>query len=112
MSLRSKINAAVNKAFAAVDDLAVTATLSSKSVSSYDFAARGTVATTSTRTVEVIIQSIQKPSGDGFTTTALMKSGPDLSVYDTLTVGSTIYNIIDYTDDEFVITAILVREKA
>lgn len=112
MSLRSKLRAAVNQAFSAVGDLVVTATLSSKDVSSYDFSARGTVSTSSTQTVDVIIQSIKKPSGDGFTVNALMKSGPDLSVYDTLTVGSTVYNIADYTDDEFVITAILVREKS
>jgi hypothetical protein len=112
MSLSAKINAAVNKAFLAVGDLAVTATLSSRSVSSYDFASRGVVSTSSTSSVEVIIQSIQKPSGDGFSVTALMKSGPDLSGYDTLTVGSDVYSITDYSDDNFVITAILIREKS
>lgn len=111
MSLKSKIRAAVNKAFAAVDDLVVVATLSTKNVSGYDFSARGTVSTTGTTSVEVIIQSTQKPSGDGFTTTALMKSGVDLSVYDTLTVGATSYSIVDYTDDGFTISAIIVREK-
>lgn len=111
MSLKSKIRAAVNKAFSAVDDLVVTASLSTKNVSGYDFSARGVVSTSGTTSVEVIIQSTQKPSGDGFTTTALMKSGVDLSVYDTLTVGLINYNIVDYTDDGFVVTAILVREK-
>ena len=111
MSLRAKINAAVNKAFNAVDDLVVLATLSTRNVTTYDFAARGTVSSSSTQTVEVIIQSTQKPGGDGFTTTALMKSGVDMGVYDTLTVGSTVYSITDYTDDTFVITAIIVREK-
>jgi environmental stress-induced protein Ves len=111
MSLNAKITAAVNKAFAAVGDLVVLATLSSKSVSDYDFSARGLVASTTTQTVEVVIQSTQKPSGDGFTTTALLKSGPDLSVYDTLTVGSDVYNIVDSKDDTFIITLIIVREK-
>jgi len=111
MSLRSKIRAAVNKAFTAVDDLVVVATLSTKNVSGYDFSLRGTVAVSSTSSVEVIIQSTQKPSGDGFTTTALMKSGVDLSVYDTLTVDSTSYSIVDYTDDGFTISTIIVREK-
>jgi len=112
MSLKAKIIAAVNKAFAAVDDLAVVATLSTKSVSGYDFASRGVVASTGSNSVEVIIQSTQKPAGDGFTTTALMKSGVDLSVYDTLEVDGLIYNITDYTDDGFVITAIIVKEKS
>lgn len=111
MSLKAKIKAAVNKAFAAVDDLAVLASLSSRNVTDYDFSARGVVSTQSRATVEVIITSTQKPSGEGFTTTALMKSGVDLSVYDTLTVGSEVYNIVDYTDDNFVITAIIVKEK-
>lgn len=111
MSLKAKIRAAVNKAFIAVDDLVVVATLSTKNVSGYDFANRGVVSTSGSQTVEVIIQSTQKPSGDGFTTTALMKSGVDLSVYDTLTADGVGYNIVDYTDDGFVITAIIVREK-
>ena len=41
-----------------------------------------------------------------------MKFGPDLSVYDTLTVGSDIYNIADYSDDGFLVTAILVKERS
>jgi hypothetical protein len=112
MSLNAKIRAAVNKAFTAVGDLVVTGTLSSRKVSSYDFANRGVVSSVSTSSVEVIIQSTQKPSGDGFTVTALMKFGPDLSVYDTLTVGSDIYNIADYSDDGFLVTAILVKERS
>lgn len=111
MSLKAKLRAAVNKAFSAVGDLVVTATLSTKSVTGYDFSGRTIISTEGSTTVDVILQSTQKPSGDGFTTVALMKSGPDLSVYDTLSVDSIIYNIVDYTDDGFVITAIVVREK-
>lgn len=111
MSLKAKINAAVDKAFSAVGDLAVTATLSSKDVSDYDFASRGTVSTSTTQTVQVIIEKTQKPSGEGFSTNALMKTGPDLSVYDTITVGTVVYNIVDYDDNGFTITAILVKEK-
>lgn len=111
MSLKAKINAAVDKAFLAVGDLAVTATLSSRDVSDYDFASRGTVSTASTQTVQVIIQKTQKPSGEGFSINSMMKTGPDLSVYDTLTVGTVVYNIVDYDDNGFTITAILVREK-
>ncbi len=43
-------------------------------------------------------------------TTAIMKSGIDLSVYDTLTVGAKSYSIVDYSDNNFVIEAQLSRE--
>jgi hypothetical protein len=39
-----------------------------------------------------------------------MKSGVDLSVYDTLTVGTKSYSIVDYSDNNFVIEAQLSRE--
>lgn len=110
MALRSKIQAAVDKAFSAVNDLVVLAKLSSKNVSSYDFTTRSTVSTSSTATVEVIIETTQRASGDGFNVSAIMKSGVDLSVYDTLTVNGKVYNIVDYSDNDFVITASLVRE--
>jgi len=110
MSLSAKVNAAVNKAFTAAGDLVKTGTLSSKNVSAYDFASRSTVSTSSTTSVEVIIETARKGSGEGFITTALMKSGVDLSVYDTLTVGGKAYNIVDYSDNNFVIEAQLSRE--
>jgi hypothetical protein len=110
MSLAAKVTAAVNKAFDKADDLVKTGTLSSKAVSTYDFANRTTVSTTKTETVQVIIQSTQKPSGEGFTVTALMKSGINLSAYDTLTVSSKIYNIVDFNDNGFTIEAILTKE--
>ena len=110
MSLSARVTASVNKAFAAAGDLVKTGTLSSKSVSSYNFGTRSTVSTTATQSVDVIIQSTQKPSGDAFTITALMKTGVDLSVYDSLTVNNKSYNIIDYNDNGFVIEAILTKE--
>lgn len=110
MALSTKLTAAVNKAFTAAGDLVKQGTLSSKVVSSYDFATRSTVSTSSSATVEVILQSTQKPSGDSFKVTAIMKSGINLSVYDTLTVDSKSYNIVDYNDNGFVIEAILAKE--
>jgi hypothetical protein len=110
MSLSARVTAAVNKAFTAAGDLVKTGTLSTKNVSGYDFATRSTVSTTGSQSVDVIIQSTQKPSGDAFTITALMKTGVDLSVYDTLTVNNKAYNIIDYSDNGFTIEAILTKE--
>jgi hypothetical protein len=110
MSLSAKVTTAVNKAFAAAGDLVKQGTLSSKSVSGYDFATRSTISTSGSIVVDVIIQSTQKPSGDGFTVTAMLRSGVNLSVYDTLTVNEKVYNIIDYSDNGFTIEAILVKE--
>jgi len=110
MSLSAKVTAAVNKAFTAAGDLVQQGTLTSKSVTTYDFSARATVSTSTTKTVDVIIQTAQKASGEGFITTALMKSGEDLSVYDTLTVGTKVFNIVDYSDNNFIIEAQLSRE--
>jgi hypothetical protein len=111
MSLKAKINAAVDKAFAAIGDLAVSGTISNKTVGSYNFATGATVGTTTSVSVTVFIQSTAKPSDGAFSSTALMKSNMSVDGYDTLTVGTTVYNITDYTDDGFVITMSLVREK-
>jgi hypothetical protein len=111
MSLKAKINAAVDRAFTAIGDLAVSATISNKTVGSYNFATGETVGTTSSKTVKVFIQSTNKPSDGAFQSTALMKSNMSVDGYDTLTVGTTVYNITDHTDDGFVITLSLTREK-
>jgi hypothetical protein len=111
MSLKAKISAAVDKAFAAIGDLAVSGTISNKTVSSYDFATGETVGSTTSKTVKVFIESTNKPSDGAFSSTAMMKSNMSVDGYDTLTVGSTVYNITDHTDDGFVIKLSLTREK-
>lgn len=111
MSLKAKVNAAVDKAFAAIGDLAVSATISNKTVSSYDFATGETVGGTSSKTVKVFIETTNKPSDGAFQSTALMKSDMSVDGYDTLTVGSTVYKITDHVDDGFVITLSLTREQ-
>jgi hypothetical protein len=110
MSLSAKVNAAVNKAFAAAGDLVKQGILYSKAVSNYDFATGKTVSQEQSLFVEVIIESTQKPSGEGFITKAIMKSGINISVYDTIVVNNITYNIIDYTDNDFVIEVILTKE--
>ena len=112
MSLSAKVTAAVNKAFTKAGDLVKSGTLSSKAVSDYNFSTKTTVSTITNQTVDVIIQSTQKPSGEGFTITAIMKSGVDLSVYDTLTVDTKSYNIVDSSDNGYTIEAILTKEVA
>ena len=41
----------------------------------------------------------------------MLKSNVKVDGYDTLTVGSTVYNITDFQDDGFVITLSMTREK-
>lgn len=110
MSLSAKVNAAVDKAFAAAGDLVKQGRLSSKKVSKYDFATRKVVSSTSVILVDVIITTNKRSSGEGFSTSAIMKSGPDLSVYDTLTVDEKSYKIVDYNDNDFIIEVELSRE--
>lgn len=110
MSLNATVTAAVNKAFTALGDLVDSGTLSSKAVSGYDFGTGNTISTTSSQAVDVIVQSTKNKTGEGFIVSALMKSGVDLSVYDTLTVNSKTYNIIDFDDNGFIIEAIIVKE--
>jgi hypothetical protein len=111
MSLRSKITAAVDKAFSAIGDLAVSGVISNKTVGSYDFTTGETVGTTTSANVTVFIQSTTKPSDGAFSSTALMKSNVSVDGYDTLTAGGTVYNITDHSDDGFVITLSLTREQ-
>jgi hypothetical protein len=106
---KAKITNAVNKAFDAAGELASTATLSNKVATSYSFAS-GNVAKSGTSTsVKVIIT--EKSLADGRAKyTALLKTAESIDAYDTLTVGSDIYNITDTTDNGFVITATLTKE--
>jgi len=110
MSLSSKLDAAVDRAFAAAGDLVKLGTLSTKAVSDYDFSTQQTISSFSTQQVEVIINTKQRSSGESFSVSAIMRSGVDLSVYDTLTVNSIKYKIVDYNDNDFVIEAQLKRE--
>jgi len=112
MSLRTTIENAVDKAFAAVGDLVQTGTLSSKKVTGYDFTGGGAVSTSSTTKVEIIVTSTKRPLSESFETFGMLKSGLDVSIYDTLTINNKTYNIESYADDDFVITLVLVREDS
>ena len=111
MSLKARINAAVEKAFSAIGDLKQTGTLTVKNVSDYNFATQSTTSTTSTLQVTLFIESKKSKSGSGFTTSALIKGVVDLEVYDTLVVDGVAYNIQDFTDNGFITEAVLKKEK-
>ena len=112
MSLRSKIIAGVDKAFAAIGDLAQPATISNRNVTEYDFSTGKTVGSTKNYSVTVFLEASKKPSDSAFNQSAIMKSGITIDGYDTLTVGENVYNITDFTDDSFVITMQLTKEKS
>jgi hypothetical protein len=111
MSLRAKVSAAVDKAFAAIGDIAVSGTLSNKNASSYDFATGQAVATTTSKTVKVFLETTDKSSDGAFQSKALMKSNVVVDGYDTITIGTSVYSITDFQDDGFVITLQLTKEK-
>jgi hypothetical protein len=110
MSVKAKIKQAVDKAFTSVGDLAVDGTLASKTVSGFNFATQTTTSVSKSEVVKVIITTEEDPSGGPNSLRGLLKSGVDLSVYDTLTVDTKSYNITSSTDDGFLITASLVKE--
>jgi len=111
MSMKARINNAVDKAFNAIGDLKQTGTLTVKNVGDYNFATQSTESTISYETIELFIESKKTSSGQGFTTSALIKGVVDLEVYDSLEVGGVIYNVVDYSDNGFITEAVLTKEK-
>jgi len=109
MSRRATVKSAVDKAFAAIGDLVVSATLSKKTVSGYNFATGVPVSVATSKSVKVFLESTTKPSGGKPSAKAMMKSGVSVSGYDTLTIGTDVYNISEVADDSFVITLSLTK---
>lgn len=106
---KAKIALAVTKAFDAAGDLVSTATLSNKIASSYNFASGSIGTTSSTTSVKIIITNKKLINGVA-TYTAILKTTSNIDGYDTLTIGSDVYNITDTEDNSFVITATLTKE--
>lgn len=111
MSLTAKLHSAVDKAFAAVGDLVKTATLVDKTAISYDFSTSTAKVASSNKTVSVILNTTNKGSGEAVRTSIIMKSGVDLSVYDTIKIDNVSYTISDHSDNGFVIEANVVKEN-
>jgi hypothetical protein len=110
MSLESKFKAAVEKAFSAADDLVKPATLYSEITSGFDFSSNETNSVKRKQEVEVILQTTKKVINNKYVTEVLMRSGYDMSVYDFITIDRETFNILDYSDNGFVITLMLTRE--
>jgi len=111
MSMKARINNAVEKAFNAIGDLKQTGTLTVKNVGSYDFATQTTSSTISTQSIELFIETKKSKSGEGFKTSALIKGVVDLEVYDSLSIGGVTYNIVSFADNGFITEAELTKEK-
>lgn len=110
MSLRTKIQGAVNKAFAAAGDLVKQGTLSNRTVSDYNFGTGAVESSTIPVTVDIIILDKKKSSGTPFEYNAIIKSGPTLDAYDTVTVDRVVYSIVSYTDNDFAVDLVLKKE--
>ena len=111
MSLKAKIKKAVDNAFTALQDLVEDGTLSNTTATNYDFATGTTASTTVSEAVKVIILDRMHSNSDRHDEVkAVMKSGPTLDSYDTLTVASVNYQIVSYTDNGYSVDLILKKE--
>jgi len=110
MSMKSTVTKAVDKAFSAVGDLAVKATLSNKSVTSYSFSTGQVASSVLTVPTKVIITTTSSSSRGSSKLLGIIKSGVSVDVYDTLTVGKVSYNIESHVDNGYTIELQLVKE--
>lgn len=111
MSLKRKLQSAVDKAFNAAGDLKVSGKLIGEKVSGYDLTLGEIVSTAAkTLTLEVILTESSKQDDSTTTYSAMIKSGVNLSVYKYLLVNSLQYKINSFEDNGYVITLSLSRE--
>lgn len=109
MSLNSRVQAAVDKAFLAAGDLVKQGKLTGLNVSSYDFATRKTVSKPqASKSIEVIVVS-ETVSRNTITANVIFKT-INLTNYTSLTIDNIEYGIDSYDDNGFVIEAKLVKE--
>ena len=110
MSLKAKLNGAVDKAFAAAGDLVLTGKLTNITAGSYNFSTGVTETSTRSETVNIIILDTKKSPGGAHTSTAIIKSGPTLDNYDSIIVNREKYSIIDFSDNGFAVDLTLKKE--
>jgi len=110
MSIKATLNKAVKKAFSSVGDLAVSATLGNKTVTSYSFSSGQVSSSISAIPVKAIITSTSSSSRGGSKLIGIIESGVTVDVYDTLLVKGILYNITGSTDNGYTIELNLVKE--
>lgn len=112
MSLTRTIQSAVDKAFNAVGDLKKTGQLFGPKVSNYDLSTGSVVERVEkSAIVDVILENSSKSDDSTTVYKAILKSGPNMSVYKTLKIGSVNYRITSYEDNDFIINLNLAREE-
>lgn len=113
MSLRSKITAAVDKAFTAVGDLAETVTLRTKVSGEYDFTTGETNDTFEESSVEAIVMSVKQKPDDAEILAPRKEvyiKESDLenpALYDTVVINSVSHTIINFTKEPGLITLLV-----
>jgi hypothetical protein len=113
MSLRSKITAAVNKAFTAVGDIAETVTLRTKVSGDYDFLTGTTNDTYEESLVAAIVISVKQKPDD----TEILAPRKEVyikesdlenpALYDTVVINSVPNTIINFTKEPGLITLLV-----
>lgn len=113
MSLRKKIEQAVDKAFNAVGDIAETVKLQSKTAGSYDFATGQASATTTETTIDAIVMSVeQKPDAEEILAPrkevyVKEKELTNPALYDTVVIDNVNHTIINFTHQPGLITLLV-----
>jgi hypothetical protein len=111
MSLKRTVQSAVNKAFNAAGDLKEVGTLQGPKITGYDLEVGAVVEKPSSSTqVDVIVTQSNKQDDSTTSYSAMIKSGPDLSVYKTIKINKKVYKLGTYTDNGFVIEINLMEE--
>ena len=112
-SLKSKVEAKVDIAFAKIDSLLVDAVFTKKSATDFDLVAGLTVETAAavnTRRVFKMEKIIRSGEGPVKVMQILFRSdGSDYTVYDTVTVDGKIFRIVMAIDDGYTVTAEVVH---
>jgi len=113
MSLRKKIEQAVDKAFTTVGDIAEEITLKAKTEGSYNFATGQASATTTETTIDAIVMSVeQKPDAEEILAPrkevyVKEKELTNPALYDTIVINEVNHTIINFTHQPGLITLLV-----
>ena len=116
MSYRNTVKKNVNLAFKLIKDLGTDALFTKSSTSEFDFAtASPTTTVEETKIVRAVLVKTGKSKEDASSLVGelLLKSEDleDPSVYDSIIIDDKTWNIVEYEDDGYVITAKISKER-
>ena len=106
MTIKAKLEKAVDKAFAKIDSLMIEALLSNREVVGFSFSSGEIQSSGSSVITKVFIESKKIWSKEGSTvkTFAYMKFISGIDTYDTLIANSTKYRIVSVITDGYLVT--------